>query len=71
MAFIHLFYNSPNKEDCCEICGEEKNVHIKEINISSNSNNISFVSINCNLNKKEDKLNIYKIKTKEKIKNKK
>ena len=45
-------------------------MHIKEINISSNSNNISFVSINCNLNKKEDKLNIYKIKTKEKIKNK-
>jgi len=68
--YQHIFYNSPNKEDCCEICGERKSVHFKEINNSSNYIDISFSSVKSNSTKKEEKLNIYKIKTKEEIKNK-
>ena len=63
--YQHLFFNSPNKEDFCEICGEKKSLHIKEINNISNSLSFSFYSKNSNYNKIEEKLNIYKIKAKE------
>ena len=39
----HIFYESLNKEDICEICGEKQNLHISEIDKSIN---ISFNSIN-------------------------
>ena len=66
--YQHIFYDSSNNEDSCEICGEKKAVHINEINKSLN---ISFNSINMNINQKTD-INIYitKKRQKEEIKNK-
>ena len=63
----HYFYSSPYKKDCCEICGEEKIMHINEIN---NSVNLSFSNINSNIGQKNEKINIFKIKTKEERNNK-
>jgi len=53
--YQHIFYNSSDDEDSCEICGEKKAVHINEI---TKSLNISFNSINMNINQKAD-INIY------------
>ena len=42
--YQHIFYNSSNKEDICEVCGEKKIMHINTISrtasISNNSINI-------------------------------
>jgi hypothetical protein len=51
--YQHLFYSSSNKEDCCEICGEKKIMHINEINSSIS---ISFNTIN--INQRDRNLNI-------------
>jgi len=56
----HIFYESLNKEDICEICGEKQNLHINE---KDKTINISFNSI-CISNRNENE-NIYKIKSKE------
>ena len=61
--YQHIFYNSSDDEDSCEICGEKKAVHINEI---TKSLNISFNSINMNINQKTG-INLY-IKKKEKKK---
>ena len=66
--YQHIFYDSPKKENYCEICGEEKNMHINEINSSIYSNNFSFNLIDMNSNKNEDENNIIRIKYKEKLK---
>ena len=56
----HIFYESLNKEDICEICGEKQNLHINE---KDKTINISFNSI-CISNRNENE-NIYKIKINE------
>ena len=59
--YQHLFYDSSNKEDYCEICGEKKINHINEINSSMS---ISFNTIN--INQSDEKLNLIRIINKEK-----
>jgi len=61
--YQHLFYASSNKEDCCEICGEKKIMHINEINSSIS---ISFNTIN--INQKDGNLSIIRNKNKYKEK---
>ena len=39
--YQHIFYESPNKEDTCQICGEKPNMHINKIDKAVN---ISFDS---------------------------
>ena len=58
--YQHIFFNSPNKDDICDICGEKKNMHINEIDIT---NNISFN--NMDILKRTKKINILRIKKKE------
>ena len=53
----HIFYESINKEDICEICGEKQDLHINE---KDKTINISFNNM-CIFNRNE---NIYRIKTK-------
>jgi len=53
--YQHIFYNSPNDDEYCEICGEKKEMHI---NNTHTSLSLSFNSININTNSnKENKLN--------------
>ena len=61
--YQHFFYDSSNKEDCCEICGEKKIMHINEINSSIS---ISFNTIN--INQKDGNLSIIRNKNKYKEK---
>ena len=54
----HIFYESINKEDICEICGEKQDLHINE---KDKSLNVSFNSIcisNKNENEKIDRIKI-------------
>ena len=55
--YQHLFYDSSNKKDCCEICREKKIMHINEIN-SSISISFTIISIN--------QSHIFRVKNKEK-----
>ena len=60
--YQHIFYNSPSKEDSCEICGEQKINHIKDFDRTIN---FSFSSIHSRkINEKKDFL---LIRSKEKI----
>ena len=54
--YQHLFFASSKKEDCCEICGENKIVHINEIN---HSMSISFNTIN--IIPKDENANLFRI----------
>ena len=57
--YQHIFYNSPNDNEYCEICGEKKETHMNNTNTSLS---ISFNSININSNpNKESKINTIKI----------
>ena len=57
--YQHIFYNSPNDDEYCEICGEKKEMHI---NNTHTSLSLSFNSININTNSnKENKLNTINI----------
>ena len=58
----HYFYSSPYEKDTCEICGDQRSLHIKNIN---NSKDISFIRVNSNAIQNEVNINILKIKTKE------
>ena len=58
--FQHIFFNSLKKEDSCEICGENKNKHIKEMNRSMNTSIIKITKNNI-----DDKINISNIYKKE------
>ena len=57
--YQHIFYNSSKNRDICEICGEEKIIHIDDISksISFSFNNIDLNLYNFN-NNKIDVINI-------------
>ena len=57
--YQHIFYSSPFKEDCCEICGEKEIIHINKLDKTSN------ISFNTIINRKNEKIEIFKLKTKE------
>ena len=67
--YQHIFVNSSNDEDSCEICGDKKINHINEINKSSNISFNSSIYMDCK-QKKSYNRNILTIRTKEEIKNK-
>ena len=54
--YQHIFYDSPNEEDSCEICGDKKINHIDQNQITFISNNISFVN-SINITQKNAKIN--------------
>ncbi len=67
-VYQHIFYNTLNDDEFCEISGEKKEMHINNITNNNTSLSFSFNSINININSnKENKLNtinILKIKNK-------
>ena len=54
--YQHIFYDSPNEEDSCEICGDKKINHINENQSTFINNNISFVN-SINISEKNAKVN--------------
>ena len=58
--YQHIFFDSPNKEDSCEICGEKKIMHNNEINKTIN---ISFYKMN--ISERDEKINILNNKNEE------
>ena len=58
----HIFYESLNQKDICEICGEEKNMHI---NAKERSLSMSFSFNSINIPVRYENENIYKIKISE------
>ena len=63
--YQHIFYNSPNDDEYCEICGEKKEMHINDNTIFNFSYNNS-TNINDKSNQ-EDITNRENIKNKEEI----
>ena len=64
--YQHIFYDSPNDEDVCQICGEKKANHINE-NQTTFMNNISFAS-SINIIQKYESINESEKNSKKEIK---
>ena len=64
--YQHLFYNTNNDAEYCEICGENKEMHINNSSRSISFNRID-LNISSNKEKEKNQVNIITIKNKEKI----